>query len=593
MTKLGFLKFTMLFLLVQAAYGQKVKYKDIFALLSTKQYEQAEPFLKRYLKENDDNPNAYLFMGIIFQEKAGKSDILKQTALAVSNMDSAILFYDKAYKIMDDREVRKNKEYYQAYNRRDLRTGEFGVKLSDIQFDIEKKIEGLKERIDKVKMVKYYFSLADTLYRRSNALFISLQRLYPGERQLYLRADEATVKNLTVLSQRFDSSFRAFEHYKTSTTTVGKTGYNQVLSLAEITDFSKEGTSLADFYQDELKVWDYKKFADKARATIEKEIFPMRDHLVSYDIEINKLRDKLNTDSVSVRSDLTRLINKLLYDQLKKFDPEPLPMEVFSLKTADLEYRSALLENKSMQDTSDVHLKLRMINNEMRLLAKLDSVGARLSADNIDQKAPDYNHFITTTYSSSDILKSFVKTLKEYAERERRKKDGELAVRLKALEWIVDGADSIPLKEQRLARSFRPLFTIDEKYTLGLRLKDSTSAEGYFYTITAARKPEVKVLFPVDKASFRERKLPLTKGLSFADAAGQIYFVLLYSEKVNKDKYPVTLAKIYRSDGLAWSNNYQLPFIPKEILLKQDTGEVTIKNDTQQTVIDKNGKVLK
>lgn len=45
MTKIGLLQFLFLFL-ISAAYGQKVKYKDIYALLSTKQYEQAEPFLK-------------------------------------------------------------------------------------------------------------------------------------------------------------------------------------------------------------------------------------------------------------------------------------------------------------------------------------------------------------------------------------------------------------------------------------------------------------------------------------------------------------------------------------------------------------------
>ena len=211
MTKIGFIQFALL-LLVSAAYGQKAKYKDIYALLSTKQFEQAEPFLRTYLKKNDDNPNAYLFMGQILQEKAAKNDILKQTRLAVTNMDSAIQYYDKAYKLIDDREVRKNKEYYQSYNRRDLRTGEFGVKLSDIQFDIEKRIEGLKERIDKVKMVKHYFSLADSSYTRSNTLYSSLQKKYPSENQLFLRADDQTVKDLMTLSLRFDSCRKAFDH---------------------------------------------------------------------------------------------------------------------------------------------------------------------------------------------------------------------------------------------------------------------------------------------------------------------------------------------------------------------------------------------
>jgi hypothetical protein len=172
-------------------------------------------------------------------------------------------------------------------------------------------------------------------------------------------------------------------------------------------------------------------------------------------------------------------------------------------------------------------------------------------------------------------------------------KEGELANRLKALQWIIDGADSIPLKTQAMPSKFRPLFTVDEKYTMGLQMHDSVNAEGYFYTITPARKPEVKVVFPVDKASFRQSKLPGVKGLSFAEGGGQLFFVLVYSEQQKNEKHSATLAKIYRSDGLAWSNNYQLAFIPKEIALKPDTGEVTLKNDAQQIVIDKNGKLLR
>src|SRR5688572_12564016 len=129
MAKVALIKLVLIFLCVFPVFGQKVKYKDIFGLLSSKQYESAEPFLKKYLKENTDNPNAYLYMGIIYQDRANKDDILKNTRKTIAYMDSAIYFYDKAYKGLTEKEVKRNDEYYQLYNRRDLRTGEFGVKL--------------------------------------------------------------------------------------------------------------------------------------------------------------------------------------------------------------------------------------------------------------------------------------------------------------------------------------------------------------------------------------------------------------------------------------------------------------------------------
>jgi hypothetical protein len=593
MTKVGLFKFVFLFLFISTAYGQKVKYKDIFALLNAKQYEQAEPFLRKYLKENDDDANAFLFMGLTFQEKSAKTDILKATKAAISNMDSGIFYFDKALKLLTEREVKRRDEYYQMYNRRDLRTGEFGVRLSDIQFDLQKRIEGLRERIDRVKMVKYHFTLSDSLYRGSAALYQSLQRSYPGENELYLRSDERTMKTLSSLISRFDSCTKAFDHYKSSSSTLTKTGYNQTLTLNEIKNFKTDGISKANFYEDDLPIWDYKKYAEKAKLVIEKEIVPMRDHLISYDIEINKLREKLTTDSVSVRNDLTKLIDKLLYDQLRRFDPDPLPMEVFTLKTADLEYRSALIETKPFKDSTDVILKLNLVKKELRDLNKLDSIATKLSAENLDEEIKNYDHFIANTYSNAIVLKSYIKALKEYADREKTKKEAELSLRMEALNWIVDQQDSIPLVGTIQTAKYKPLAVVSDKFTAGLVYTDSLSAEGYFYTIRPTRKPELKVRFGVDKPGFKLNHLNKSKALTYSDAAGQIYFVLVYSERANKEKYPATLAKIYRSDGLAWSNNFQLGFIPREIQFKPDTGELTLKGDTQSTVIDKNGKAVK
>ena len=589
MTKIGLIQFMLLFL-ISAAYGQKVKYKDIYALLSTKQFEQAEPFLKSYLKETTDNPNAFLFMGNIFQEKASGNDVLKQTSSALANMDSAIFYYDKAYRSIDEREVRRNKDYYQTYNRRDLRTGEFGVKLSDIQFDIEKKIEGLKERIDKVKMVKYYFKLADSTYKRSNALYLSLQKRYPSQNQLYLRADESTIKDLKTLSVRFDSCTKAFERYRAANATAGKTGYHQRVALATIEDFAQDGRDIADLYQEQVNWWDYKTFADRAREVIEKEILPMRKHLLTYDLELNKLREKLKADSVSVRSDLTRLIDQLLFDQLKKFDPEPMPTTVFAMKSTELEYRSMGIEHAPLRDSSDLYLQIRLLENELKLLLKLDSAAQRLSDEKIYQKAGDYADFVNSAFSSVAALKSYVRTLKDFGIREQRRKAPQLAGYIKALNYIVDGSDSIPLTGAT-SREFRPLASTPEKFTMGVYARDTTQLQGYFYTITPSRRPEVKAYFPLDRSVMTASNVTATRALSYADASGQIYYILIYSGSPQQEKFPATLAKVYRSDGLAWKLDCPLPFSPDALSVSAETGDLLIRNGALQMVVDKNGKV--
>lgn len=594
MTKNRSFRFILVFFLLFSfsASAQKVKYKEIFGLLNTKQYEQAEPFLKAYLKDHDDNPNAWLFMGTIYQEKSQKMDILKQTAEVIQIMDSANIFFDVALKTIDERELRKNKEYYQAYNRRDLRTGEFGVKLSDIQFDLEKKIQGIRERIDKVKMASHYFRLSDSLYRKTNELYVSLQKEYPSQPQLYLRAGDHTLQKLSSLSSRFDSCLSAFDTYRSGASGLGRTGYNQNITLVEISDFRQDGISVADFYQDDLKLWDYKKFAATARQVIEKEIIPMRAHLITYDIEINKLREKLNTDSVSVRSDLTKLIDELLYEQLKKYDPEPLPMEVFSMKTADLEYRSSVVEHKPLRDSADVNLQLSLLQTELRYLNKLDSISGKLASSDIDQKAIDYGYFITNTYSNTIVLHSYIKAMHEFAKREKRIKGGQLAALQESLYWVVDGADSIPLRPEMTRGKFKPLLTVPERVTAGLVFRDSSNTDGYLYSVTPSRKPDLKIIFPVEKTSFTETSFPDTRALGYADATGQVHYVLIFLEQGVDGQFPATLAKIYRSDGLAWSINFMLSFIPSEIVLKPETSELTIKGDNRQTVIDKNGKML-
>lgn len=117
--------------IISATWGQS--YKDIFTLLESKQYTLAEPLLKKYIEENKRDANAYLFLGIIFQEKIFT---IEDQSITISTIDSAIFFFDKAISTLSISQIKSNEKYYQRYKRRDLKTGKLGVKYEDIIYDL-------------------------------------------------------------------------------------------------------------------------------------------------------------------------------------------------------------------------------------------------------------------------------------------------------------------------------------------------------------------------------------------------------------------------------------------------------------------------
>ncbi len=586
------------FLIFQCTFliAQKVKYKDLIELLNAKQYEMAEPFLKRYLLTETENPSAYLYMGIIYQENSTKNDILKQTEALLNNIDSAIFFFDKTLPMLTEKEIKRHDENYQAYVRRDPRTAEFAIKLSDIQLDIETRVKALKEKKEKLKPLKSNFDQTQRLYERSGILFKAVQDKYTTENEMLLRSDEALLGQLNALTVVFDSCQLTFKNYKTILPDLGKTGYNQQQTLLKIDDFKKDGIAPTDFMLSDVKVWDYSSWAKKSIETIQKEIIPMRDNLVLYDVEINKLREKLKRDSVSVKNELTKLVNKVLYTQLNKFDTNPIPTELFRMKIAELEYQSDLIANKHLRDSANVIVRMSCIESEIKSVRKLDSISSHLVTRDFDTEATNYNHFITRAYGTTAVLRSLVKTTNEYAHRERARKENELLKATNALNWAIAAPDSIPLfMEVPEARASKPLLIVPDNFTIGLKYQDSL-AVGYLYSITPSRIPDVGTTFPIDAPNFKKRSLPIIKGLGVHEGS-EVYIALIYSQNKVKEGFPATIARVNKTTGLAWSINYKFELTPSELLYTASTGELTIKTtgtngESQIVVIDQKGKKI-
>jgi hypothetical protein len=143
----------------------------------------------------------------------------------------------------------------------------------------------------------------------------------------------------------------------------------------------------------------------------------------------------------------------------------------------------------------------------------------------------------------------------------------------------------------------KPLIVVDNKYTAGLKYVDSV-ASGYYYQIMPSRRPDGKAMFAVDNQAFRKRNLPFTKALTIQDEKGLVSFVMFYSEVKQKDKFPATIAKIYKAEGLAWSINYNFDQLPDEIIFHPETFELSVKSKSSigesfVVTFDKTGKVIK
>ncbi len=596
------MKRKILFILLTAcslhtAYSQKVKYKDLIVLLEAKQFEKAEPFLRRYLKENPDNASAILYMGMTLQEKAANNDVLKNTEILISNCDSAVIFYDKAYNAITEKELKKNDEYYQAYSRRDLRTGEFVIKLSDVRLDLETRVKNLKERKEKVRELKKNFVESEKLYARAGNVFKEIQASYESESAFYLRSDEQLVAKLQRLTAVFDSALLKFDAYKSVLKQIAKPGYNQQINLQEIADMKKDGTTPADFMLDDLRLWDYKRWSKSSVDAIQNVINPLRDRLISFDIALNRLHDKIKKDSVSVLTELAQFEDGLLYGQLRKYDPNPLPIHVFEMKKSEMMYVSNSIAHKAFRDTSNVKLRLSYLSKELANIQVLDSVTTQLYRRDLAKEAVNYQQFITKAFGTQQVLASYISSTLDFAKREKLRKQVAWERTMQATKWIISGKDSIPLFFDQTTKelNFKPLTVLEEKMTVGIHYLDSI-AKGYLYAITPTRIADTGALFDLDPVIYSKRNLPITKSIGTADATGNTFYAAIYSESKVEEKFPVTIARIAHGTGLVWSTVLKLDMVPTELSFNATNGEISVKitNGSESKIIalDKDGKQL-
>lgn len=583
--------------------AQKIKYKDLFYLIETGNYKDSDRLLKTYIKDpkNVDEPNANLQMAYLYEREVIAADVLLEADKLVTYVDSALYYYDRALQLIDEKEVtKKNEEYYQAFQRRDIRTGKFGVKLADVQFDIENKSKALADKKSKVQELQIYYKKTKTTYQKVVSDFKEIKADYPSQTILYLQSNDELLDRLEQLKVNANLAQQNFGYYEATLKKIDKAGYAPARHMADIVDYKKDGETIADITADNVDFWDFEKWVESVKEGVKEVIVPLRTELIEYDQALKGIEERIMTDSMAI-ADRIKPMDGVL-SKLREFDDDPMPEHLFKYKIADIKRKSNLMEHLFFRDSSDIVYQTKVAGADLKYLNEQDSLINILIGRNLVEDSRNYESFINTQYGNLERLQTYLKSSLDETISEKKRSE-ELLNKLKERsKWLIGDKDSIPIfSEVNVGLSKYAPLIINDKLTAGLYFSGLKPAVGYFALITNSRKQEMKVNFKVNNDHFKKQNLDVTNTMLAADEEGHFYYVMYYIQLPEQEDYAASICKIYTSDGLAWEKNIQLATAPKELLINDNTGDIIIEYDLEnylggaeipdRMVLDKKGAV--
>ncbi|MCZ6694307.1 MAG: hypothetical protein O6939_10435, partial [Bacteroidetes bacterium] len=387
----------LLLFLSNSLYSQKIKYKDLFPLLNAKKYEDAEPFLRNYLFKEPDHANANYQMGLIFQSKINDLDILVEVDQLQVLTDSAVLYFKKSKELINEKEIKKKDEFYQAFNRRDLRSGKFGIKLSDVHFDIENRIEDLETRLINVKDLNRYYQNTIAYYTKAMDIFLGLQQQFGGDIiGLYLKANDETFTSLDRIITYADSTGFNFGEYRKVLGEIKDPGYNQLIVVRNIEDFASQGDAKPDFFSDEIITWNYREWVNSTKETIDLEINPLRTDIRDFQGKLDDLEKRIVEDTTLTTDQIPASTEESITTRISKFDPESFVIPLFEFRILEITHKveSNPVLNKSLNDSLDVDGQITQSIILVTRLQNADSLINVLKGSDLKNQADYYQNFV-------------------------------------------------------------------------------------------------------------------------------------------------------------------------------------------------------
>ncbi|MEO9967434.1 MAG: hypothetical protein ABJF11_16670 [Reichenbachiella sp.] len=484
---------------------KKIKYdKDIFPLLEAKNYDQAMPMLWSFLADpkNAEVPNANLQVGLYYESLVDGYHIINDSTAILGASDTAVIYLSKAKALITEKELKKNDEFYQDFYRRDLRTGDFGIKISDVQLDVEKKLQSLKNINKYAKEIYTDLFSINVANEFSINAYQSFNRQYPNINDLYLMADDGVKDTLVSMIDKNTEIKEKFDNVRDAVSRIGKKGYSPELTFAEIVNYGEDGLSTVNFFENDVKAWDYGSWAEETQNIVKRDMTRLKSQIVAANKALKTQSEKINSGSGILDEEPITALDAKMVAEIKKYDEEPLAVELLSilLNKNKFDYLTSETLNERMVDLDDVDYQLAVSDSLIQLIDMMDASVSTLVEPGITVAAKKYNKLITGEYGGDVGLIRYRKKLEGELASARSKWSAYNDQYIERARWGVseDGTDSLYLIPRMdtsyVAHDFSKYYSIvsmkddsSNTYVVGMEFR-GTSDQGFIARVNNARK---------------------------------------------------------------------------------------------------------
>ncbi|WP_089357658.1 hypothetical protein [Ekhidna lutea] len=562
-----------LLLITIGASAQKIKYKDLYPILAAKNYEEGGPQLKQYLSDekNQDEANPNLQMGLWLEDRFLKYDVVVDSSKVYMVGDSAIFYLEKAKTLIDEKELKKRDEYYQSFFRRDLRTGEFGIKVSDVHLDIENKIKAIEGRIADVKELHRSVARVEKNQKAAMEAYRELTQQFSQYNNLLIGAGQEEQEKLAFIEENGQKGVENAETVKELAEKLDSYDYREEPVMKSIDQYGVDGMNQANIRKGKIEIWNFEEWARDTQSEIMGGVALFKTMVKNYADEIREKKQKVkNSQDADIGYFPTNLLN-----QFKEYDPEStveklLKVEMYEariIKQVDLQLNPALM------DSSLIGAQLEIYEGAYEDAKNMNTLVQSITTDDLEIAKKKYTDYIDSFFQKYVTASKYVTDMQIWAGRHVEWLGNSVEFWEERNRWGLDAENEevrYPLFVQDAPESgFMtmgvPVKTPNEIVVYGANLTDG---KGYVASFGPDRLSQWKLEFELpgtDVVQYESDSIPTIEG-------SESFYI--YNTSAEENNFVVVS---YTPQGqLNWGTTVTIPKKPVDFKFDDLTQELTI-----------------